>query len=175
MPFEPLVKSQMNIGRFQAAASRENPFHLSNKDRLKLSEASARNLISATMDKNRRKKKDKEVEELTKKVLDAANGKPSKVSYTKLKREQEGMGAVVRQLLMSILQQGQGEGSQPVQKEGNIGAKSSSNGGGVSKPEASTGSSEGSTSIPNTSIDALTSAIEGLAGHFKSQEKPIDV
>ena len=63
-------EDKIRIGRMQAQRVRDNPpeaplgMRLSNKDRLKLSKAAAKNLLEGTMEKNRAKRRSNKVKRL---------------------------------------------------------------------------------------------------------------
>ncbi|KKK60064.1 hypothetical protein LCGC14_3028080, partial [marine sediment metagenome] len=70
------------------------------QDKLNLGQASAQNLIEGTQLKN---ELSPEIQELTQKVIDAANGKPLKTSITAEREKEEIAGSFIKQFILRMM------------------------------------------------------------------------
>lgn len=113
-------EATVRIGRGQARISALDILGLpplSNADRLKIGAEGARNLISGTIQKNRKKKRETtDIQLLTDKILEAAGGKPLKISITEKQEKEQQNAEIVKFLLLQRMNnpdQGKTEQAKP--------------------------------------------------------------
>ena len=106
MPFETAGQTKINVGRAQADISRGGGFGLTNEDKLNLGRAAATNLVEGTTIKNRDDEVDDDIKVLTKKVMEAANGKTLPISITEQNRKQRMMQPYIQMLLTKMFDGG---------------------------------------------------------------------
>jgi len=109
MPFETAGQTKINVGRAQADISRGGGFGLTNEDRLNLGKAAATNLMEGTVEENLADDVDDDIKELTKKVMEAANGKTLPISITDQNEKRRMMKPYIQMMLMNMFQGGSQE------------------------------------------------------------------